>query len=88
MFSYNCLIFQHCPAVSLAGVQFRDELIELRGHRSQPRVQRIVGQQLAGGAVAAIETIGQRFEVVGGAVQRLREGLVLEQNTETAFAGV
>ena len=53
MFSYNCLSCSNWPAVPRPDCRW-DDSVEAGGQRVRRRIQRLVGQELAGGALAAV----------------------------------
>ena len=61
MFSYNCLSCSSWPAVPWPVAQLFRQRVEPRGHRVEPLVERVVVQQLAGRALAAlIQPVAER----------------------------
>ena len=73
MFSYNCLSFSNWPAVPSPSFSLRHQVDRTaRVDRIEPVEERRIGDQLAGGAFAPVQPVGQVLQVRRRAGQRLR----------------
>ena len=88
MFSYNSLLCSNCCRVPSDFWMSDDERVDPRGHRVEPVVELLLGQELAHRVVVRCEAPGHVFEVRRRRGQRLRQRIVLEEPAEAALAGV
>ena len=68
MFSYNCLSCSSWPAVPSPFSRFGGQLVDPAGQRVEAIVQLLLGQQLAGGSLAALQARGNLIELLPVAV--------------------